>query len=81
MRHSSVPSMAPAPYLRVVRGEAKAEEIAALVATLSAVAAARSEAAGNAKQLPVRSNWNAPARLLHAPQPPSAGAWRRSSLP
>jgi Acyl-CoA carboxylase epsilon subunit len=81
MRPSPVLAITAVPYLRVVRGDATAEEIAALVATLSAVAAARSAAAGNAKQRPVRSNWNAPARLLHAPQPPSAGAWRRSSLP
>jgi hypothetical protein len=73
--------MTSVPYLRVVRGDATAEEIVALVATLRAVAAARAEAAGNAKQAPVRGNWNAPARLLHAPEPPSPGAWRRSALP
>ena len=33
-----------APYLRVVRGDASAEEIAAIVATLTAIAAARSAA-------------------------------------
>jgi hypothetical protein len=69
------------PYLRVVRGDATAEEIAALVATLAAVAAARSAAAGKAQQAPVATDWNAPARLLRAPLRPGAGAWRRSGLP
>ncbi|HXT89374.1 MAG TPA: acyl-CoA carboxylase subunit epsilon [Trebonia sp.] len=69
------------PFLRVVRGDATAEEIAALTATLMAVAAARSQSAGPAQQEPVRSNWNAPARLLRAPVHPAAGGWRRSALP
>jgi hypothetical protein len=70
-----------APYLRIVRGDANAEEIAALVATLTAVAAARSSAAGQAEQRPVTPNWNARARLLRTPVHPAAGGWRRSALP
>ena len=69
------------PYLRVVRGNASPEEIAALVATLSAIAAARSAAASQAKPAPVPSHWNAPARQLRAPLHPAPGAWRRSTLP
>jgi hypothetical protein len=69
------------PYLQIVRGEAGPEEIAALVATLAAVAAARSRAAGEAKPAPVLSNWNAPARRLRAPVHPAAGGWRCSALP
>jgi hypothetical protein len=69
------------PYLRVVRGAAGPEEIAALVATLTAIAAARSRAAEEAKPAAVRSNWNARARLLRAPVHPAAGGWRRSALP
>ena len=69
------------PYLRIVRGEAGPEEIAALVATLAAVAAARSRAAEEAKPAPVLSDWNAPARRLRAPVHPGRGAWRRSALP
>jgi Acyl-CoA carboxylase epsilon subunit len=72
---------ADAPYLRIVRGDANAEEIAALVATLTAVAAARSSAAGRAEQRPVPSNWNSRARLLRTPVHPAAGGWRRSALP
>ena len=70
-----------APYLSVVRGDATAEEIAALVATLTAVAAARSAAAASAGAPPVASNWNSRARLLRSPVHPSAGGWRRSALP
>jgi Acyl-CoA carboxylase epsilon subunit len=72
---------ADAPYLRIVRGDANAEEIAALVATLTAVAAARSSAAGRAEQRPVPSNWNSRARLLRTPVHPAAGGWRHSALP
>jgi hypothetical protein len=70
-----------AQFLRVVRGDATPEEIAALVATLTAVAAERSRMAGDAKPAPVRSNWNAQSRLLRAPLHPAAGGWRRSALP
>jgi hypothetical protein len=70
-----------APFLQVVRGDATPEEIAALVATLTAVAAARSRLAEEAQQAPVRSNWNAPSRLLRSTVHPGAGAWRQSALP
>jgi hypothetical protein len=69
------------PFLRVVRGDATAEEIAALIATVTAVTAARSTSADDAKPGPVRSNWNDPARRLRAPVHPSPGGWRRSALP
>jgi hypothetical protein len=65
----------------VVRGAASPEEIAALVATLTAIAAARSRAAEEAKPAPVPSLWDAPARRLRAPLHPAPGAWRRSALP
>ena len=70
-----------APYLRVVRGDVSAEELAALVATLTAVAAARSAAAAPARQQPAARNWNSRARLLRTPVHAAAGGWRRSSLP
>jgi hypothetical protein len=69
------------PYLRVVRGDATAEEIAALVAALASVAAAQSQTAEAARQQSVRTNWNSPARLLRAPVRPAPGGWRRSALP
>jgi Acyl-CoA carboxylase epsilon subunit len=72
---------AAAPYLRVVRGDASLEEIAALIATLTAIAAARSAAADQAGQPPVSHNWNSRARLLRTPVHPAAGGWRRSALP
>jgi Acyl-CoA carboxylase epsilon subunit len=70
-----------APYMSVVRGDASAEEIAALVATLTAVAAARSAAAASAEEPPASRNWNSRARLLRTPVHPAAGGWRRSALP
>jgi hypothetical protein len=74
---------AAAPYLRVVRGDASAEEIGALVATFTAIAAARSAAAAadRAGQPRVSRNWNSRARLLRTPVHPAAGGWRRSALP
>jgi hypothetical protein len=69
------------PFLRVVRGDATPEEIAAIVATLAAVAAARTRSADDAKHEPVPTNWNDRARLLRAPGRPGPGAWRRSALP
>jgi hypothetical protein len=70
-----------APYLSVVRGDASAEEVAALVATLTAVAAARSAAAASAEEPPASHTWNSRARLLRTPVHPAAGGWRRSALP
>ena len=73
--------MADAPFLRIVHGDATPEEVAAIIATLTAIAAARSQVAEDAKQGPVRTNWNARDRLLRAPLHPAPGAWRRSALP
>jgi hypothetical protein len=64
-----------------VHGDATAEEVAAIVATLTAIAAARSGVAEEAKHESVRTNWNDRARLLRAPVHPAPGAWRRSALP
>jgi len=69
------------PFLRVVRGDAGAEEIAALVAALAAVAAARSGNPGAEAHRYVRNNWNDKARLMRSPVRPAAGGWRRSALP
>jgi hypothetical protein len=69
------------PFLQLVNGDASAEEIAALVAALAAVAAARSSDAGESEPGPVRNNWNAKARLMRSPVYPAAGGWRRSALP
>ncbi|MGH3294495.1 MAG: acyl-CoA carboxylase subunit epsilon, partial [Trebonia sp.] len=70
-----------APFLRIVHGDATPEEIAAIVATLTAIAAARSLAADAEEPAPVRTNWNDPVRRLRAPVQPAPGAWRRSALP
>jgi hypothetical protein len=75
-----------APYVRVVRGDASPEEIAALLATLATLtavvaAAARAAAATPARHRPAAHNWNSRARLLRTPVHPAAGGWRRSALP
>jgi hypothetical protein len=63
------------PYLRVVRGEPTAEELAVLVAVLSARSAAPAPAA------PSRPAWADPGRRLGLVHRPGPGAWRRSALP
>ncbi|HLU98778.1 MAG TPA: acyl-CoA carboxylase subunit epsilon [Thermobifida alba] len=71
----------PAPFLQVVRGELSHEEIAALVAVLTAraraVQAARARAAAPADP----SGWRDRARLLGVPPRPGPHSWRRSFHP
>jgi hypothetical protein len=68
------------PALRVVRGNATPEEIAALVAVLTA----RSGSADGAARVTVRlpgGAWSDRSRQLRRPLHPGPGAWRRSALP
>ncbi len=66
------------PLLRVIRGDATPEEIAALVAVL-AMRAAGDEAPGPDRSAP--GFWADRASQLRRPLSPGPGAWRRSSLP
>jgi hypothetical protein len=66
------------PILRVVRGDATPEEIAALVAVLLA-RSADAEAPSPARS--VSGSWADRSRLLRRPLSPGPGAWRRSALP
>jgi hypothetical protein len=63
------------PLLRVVRGEPTTEELAALLAVVTARSATAT------KDERPRSTWSDPARRLRRPSPPGSGAWRRSGLP
>ncbi|MCW2903590.1 MAG: hypothetical protein JWO67_5855 [Streptosporangiaceae bacterium] len=67
------------PFLQVVRGEPTAEEVAALVAVLTA----RSRAARRDGRRPVRrtSVWADRSRQVRAPLTPGPGAWRASAFP
>ena len=70
------------PLLRVVRGDATAEEIAALVAALAtARGTARARARRGLADGRARSGWCDRARMLRAPIPHGPGAWRTSALP
>lgn len=62
--------------LRVVKGEPTPEELAAVVAVVSAKAAAASE-----PQSTRPSNWAAYWRSVRRPLPTGPGAWRASGLP
>jgi len=66
------------PVLRVMRGDASPEEIAALVAVLMSSSRADDEAPPSP---PARSAWADRSSLQRRPLHPGAGAWRRSGLP
>ena len=64
------------PLLRVVRGDASPQEIAALVAVLASRAAVAEVAPE-----PTRSAWSNRSAVLRRPVFPGPGAWRSSALP
>jgi Acyl-CoA carboxylase epsilon subunit len=66
------------PVLRVVRGDATPEEVAAIVAVLLARAASD---VGAPPPRPAPSAWADRSRLLRHPVHASPDAWRRSGLP
>jgi hypothetical protein len=67
---------APRPLLRVVRGEPTPEQVAALVAVVTA------RASGGVEAEPVApSRWASRAAALRQPLPHGPGAWRASALP
>lgn len=63
--------------LFLVKGDASAEEVAALVAVLRGLAAGASTTAA---EQPV-SEWAAPHRLVRRTWPSGPGGWRSSALP
>jgi hypothetical protein len=63
------------PVLRIVRGDATPEELAALVAVLSA----RSGGAAPAPE-PVRSAWGRPGSGMHGHLTTHVGAWKESGF-
>ena len=67
------------PVLRVIRGDATREEIAAVVAALLSRAAASDSGAPPARPAP--SAWADRSRLLRRPVHAAPDAWRRSALP
>jgi Acyl-CoA carboxylase epsilon subunit len=69
----------PGPVLRVIRGDATPEEVAAVVAALLSAAAA--SAAQPPPSRPAPSAWADRSRLLRRPVRPAPDAWRRSALP
>ncbi len=69
--------MSERPFLRVVRGDATPEEIAALVAVLTA----RARAAAAPEPPARRSAWADARRAVRRPLPHGPGAWRASAFP
>ena len=63
------------PLLRVINGDATPEEIAALVAVLSALGSTE------APPRPQRPAWSLPARGVRRTHRAGAGGWRASGLP
>jgi hypothetical protein len=69
------------PVLRVVRGDATPEEIAALVAALLARSGHAVGQARRARRPGPGTAWSDRSRLVRRPLHPGPGAWRRSALP
>ena len=67
----------PSPVLRVIRGDATPEEIAAVVAVLLS----RPDPDAGPPPRPAPSAWADRSRLLRRPLFPGPDAWRRSALP
>jgi hypothetical protein len=67
------------PPLVVIRGDAREEEVAALVAVIQGMAAASAAAA--AEDRSAVSVWGSPARKLRVSHPHGPGGWRASALP
>lgn len=66
------------PPLFLVKGDASAEEVAALVAVLQGLAAGAAAARQERKPTP---EWSAPHRLVRSSYPSGPGGWRSSALP
>jgi hypothetical protein len=66
------------PPLFVLRGDASAEEIAALTAVLQSLAAG---ATSGAETRQPTSEWAAPHRMVRSPYPSGPCGWRSSALP
>ena len=66
------------PPLLVVKGDASADEVAALVAVLQGLAAAATTGGDAPKP---RSEWSSPRRKVRTPLAPGRGGWRSSALP
>jgi hypothetical protein len=65
--------------LVLIKGDATAEEVAALVAVLHGLASAAASSAS--EPAAPRSTWAAPARMVRAPHHSGPGGWRASALP
>ena len=63
------------PVLRIVKGDATPEEVAALVAVIASMSGAE------APEPKPRSSWADPARRMRTALPHGPGAWRSSGLP
>ena len=69
--------MSEKPHLRIVRGNPSDEEVAALVAVVSALGSG----SGAETPEPPRSAWSDRRALVREPLPHGRGAWRASGLP
>ena len=73
------PVETPRPPLFVIKGDASAEEVAALTAVLQAMAAAGADTRDQERR--PRPEWSHPHRQVRGPHHAGPGGWRTSSLP
>jgi Acyl-CoA carboxylase epsilon subunit len=67
--------------LRLVRGDASPEELAALVALLATIGAAASGEDGPDPADRSASRWSTRRRVFHSTYPHGPGGWRASAFP
>ena len=77
MSTEEAPEQEQPPLLRIVKGDPTPEEVAALVAVVSAMAAGAAEAAS--KQAKPKPEWSANHRRLRGTHRHGPGAWRASA--
>jgi len=73
------PTVVDAPVIQIVRGEPAPEELAALVAVLTAVAVACAAEAGSAPTAP--SGWTDRSRYVRGALAHSPNGWRAAAFP
>ena len=78
MNPSPVEPVETQPLLRIVKGNPTPDEVAALVAVVSAMANAAAQAAQDEKKKP-RPEWSARHRLVRTTHRHGPGAWRASA--
>lgn len=81
MMNTGEPQSVPRPVFKVISGNASAEEVAAVVAVLSAAATARAATASRPRRAQGVRTWADRSAMLRKPLRPGPDGWRASARP